>query len=690
MAAAGDVSKVTRQDYDDLVELLRKYDYAYYVEARPLVSDAEYDALFRRLKAIEEAHPDWVRPDSPTQRVGAPLPEGASFRKVRHEIPMLSIESFFAPEEVREFHRRTLDALADAGEEEKPVYVCEPKWDGVSASLTYEDGLLVLGLSRGDGEFGEDITGNLKAVRGIPLKLYGTDLPKKVIVRGEVLMPIEVFDRLNRELAEQGEMPFANPRNAAAGTLKRLDPHVVAERELHFMAWQVPLIEGGTDPQRHVERMELAHAWGFPTTPVRELAKDADGIVRFHDEIEGERDTFSVEMDGVVAKIDQLHLREVLGWRARTPRWACAYKFKPREETTRLVGIKVQVGRTGRLTPVAELEPVVIGGTTIRHATLHNPKYIRELDIRIGDVVVVRRAGDVIPQVIGPIPERRTGKEKKFRWPRKCPVCGAKVVERGEFYYCPNLDCPAQLERRVLHMASRHALDIRGLGEKSVHQLVEAGLISSVEDVFDLDYDAIQQLERWGAKSVEALRKEVEAAKHRPADRFLFALGIPEVGLETAKRLCQRFHDVDHLREAALAEDGLEKLQEVPDVGPEVAKSIRQFFQESRNQRALERMRELGVEPTPCRSAPKGPQILAGLTFVVTGTLSRPRHEVQEMIEAAGGHVTNSVSRKTSYLVVGENPGSKLRQAERLGVPRIDEDGLDALLRGEEPKLLGG
>ncbi len=671
-----------RRRYERLVAEIREHDHAYYVEAQPRVADAEYDRLFRELQALEGQHPAWITPDSPSQRVGAALPEGTRFTRVAHAVPMISIESLFSAEEVAEFHARVLKGLAGRGMEE-PIYACEPKWDGVSASLIYEDGLLVRGVSRGDGAEGEDLTTNLRAVGGVPLRLRGA-APHLLEVRGEVLMRIRDFEAHNARLVEEGEAPFANPRNSTAGTLKRLDPEMVARRKLRFLAWECVRVEGGPEFTRHGEAMEALRSWGLPVSPERGIARNAEEIVAFHDALERRRDRIEYEMDGVVAKVDQLALRAVLGARARTPRWACAHKFAPREESTRLLSVEIQVGRTGRLTPRAVLEPVALGGVTVQYATLHNARYLRELDIRVGDRVLVRRAGDVIPQVLGPILSARSGKELSFEMPEQCPSCGAVARERGEFRYCPNLDCPAQMQRRVLHLASREALKIEGLGEKAVAQFAEAGLLHAVEDVFALDYEKIAALERWGEKSSEGLREQVEAARHPELPRWLYGLGIPEVGLETSRALCARWTTWEELRAAVDEESALERLQEVEGVGPEVAKSVLAFFAEPRNRAALDAMHARGLQPQAYR-APEAARERVGVTgksFVITGSLGRPREEIAADILAAGGRVAGSVSKSTDYLVAGEKAGSKLEKAEALGVPVITEDALRALLGG--------
>jgi DNA ligase (NAD+) len=524
-----------RSQYDELLRRLREAEHAYYVLARPLISDAEYDRLFRALQQLEAAHPDWLDLYSPSQRVGAPLPEGTKYERVAHVVPMVSIESLFSEDEIIEFDQRVRKGL----EGEQPTYVAEPKWDGVSAALIYREGKLVQGLSRGDGAQGEDLTHNFRAVGGVPLQLLGSDVPALLEVRGEVMMPTATFDAINERLLEAGEPLFANPRNATAGSLKRLDPAVVAERGLRFQAFELVRSTPAGSFASHSQALEALQNWGFPVSPERARSSKLADILAFHADLEARRDSIPFEMDGVVFKLDSLAQREKLGSRARTPRWVCAYKFAPREETTRLLAIEIQVGRTGRLTPRATLEPVQLGGTTVRHATLHNAKYIRELGLRVGDTVHVRRAGDVIPQILGPVPEARSGTETEFVWPTECPSCEGSVVERGEHRFCVNLDCPAQRERRILHLASRTALRIEGLGEKAVTQFVAAGLIDRVEKVFALDYAAIAALEGWGEKSATALQAEVEGARQPALDRFLVCLGIEQIGGEVSRLLAE-------------------------------------------------------------------------------------------------------------------------------------------------------
>ncbi|MHC4822562.1 MAG: NAD-dependent DNA ligase LigA [Planctomycetota bacterium] len=687
--------------YRDLQEQLRELEYAYYVLAEPKVSDAEYDRLFLELVGIEKQHPEWVTAESPSQRVGAPLPEGSKFERVAHAVPMISIESLFGEEEIVDFAARVAKGLA-VETELSAEYVCEPKWDGVSASLIYENGVFHRGVSRGDGTEGEDLTRNLRAVRGVPLKLRdgGAGIPRLLEVRGEVMIRVDDFEANNAALLAQGEMPVANPRNAAAGTLKRLDPSVVEKRKLRLMCWEVVRVEGldgseaaegqpagaGVVPfATHTEAMEAAKQWGFVTTPYRAMVKDAEGMSAFHADLEARRDAIEFEMDGVVIKVDSLELRRLLGSRARTPRWASAYKFAPREETTRLLAIEIQVGRTGRLTPRAQLEPVGLGGVTVQYATLHNAGYIEGLDIRLGDRVVVRRAGDVIPQIVGPVVSARAGTEKEFVWPEVCPSCGTDAVVRGEYRYCVNLECPAQMQRRVIHLASREALKIEGLGEKAVAQFAEAGLLQRIEDLFDLDYGKVAALDRWGEKSASALREQIEGAKTPELPRFLYGLGIPDIGLETARALSGKYRSLEALMAVAGEEEeaATGSLVEVEGVGEEVARSFLSYLQEPKNRQAIAGMLERGLRPQAMAERESVEREgVTGKIFVLTGSLSRPRPEYKSILEGLGAKVAGSVSKKTDFLVAGEKAGSKLAKAEELSVKVLDEAALVALLEG--------
>ncbi len=546
----------------------------YYNEGAPPMTDAEYDALFRELQALERDHPDVVTPDSPTRRVGATLPKGTRFEEHRHLLPMLSIESLTSADEVREFDARVRKQLDLGGDAPLP-WAVEPKLDGVSANLLYENGTLVRGLSRGDGTTGEEITQNLRTIRNLPLQLGGKSPPQKRIeIRGEVLMSVRRFAQLKEEMETSEATPFRNPRNTVAGTLKLLDPSIVARRRLDFICWGTGHVEG-LDVGTYHELRDRLTAFGFTLSNRFDVVDSVDGILEFHRRLEAERDAADYEMDGVVAKIDALDLQRRLGRTARTPRWMLAYKFTPRQATTRIADIVAQVGRTGVVTPVADLEPVELAGVTVRRATLHNWGLVAERDVRAGDVVDIERAGDVIPAVVLVHKERRKRDSKPTEPPKRCPTCKSELESEGAFLHCVNVDCADQLRGRIVHLASRRALDIERLGPKNVDQLMEAGLLTTLEDVFTLPdkHDEIVELERWGERSFEKLAEEIEAAKHPALARYLNALGIRHVGEQTAKELASEFETLD-----ALAEADEERLQEVEGVGTEVAQSIRKFF----------------------------------------------------------------------------------------------------------------
>lgn len=644
---------------------IREHDYRYYALARPSISDAAYDRLFEELKSLEAEHPELVVGDSPTQRVGAPLAEGAGFRQVKHAAPMLSIESLFSAEQVRDFDEK-IKRFLGRPLEELVEYAAEPKYDGVSASLLYEKGIFVQGLTRGDGVTGEDITANLRAVPAIPLKLRGKDWPKLLEVRGEALMTLSSFRKMNEDLEKEGEEPFANPRNATAGTLKRLDPQVVATRNLQFIAWDLTRARGHSF-ETHSEQMERLQEWGFPIeAKTLRVCRGIEDVLAYHAELEEAREKADFEMDGIVAKVNRLQLWDELGLTARAPRWALAFKFKARQAVTRIESIRVQVGRTGKLTPVAQLEPVALAGVTVSNATLHNAEYLAEKDIRIGDRVLIERAGDVIPAVVKPLVEKRSGKEKKFVMPGKCPACQSEIVAEGKFHFCVNASCPEQLRGRVLHMASRRALDVDGLGWKLVDQLMQAGLLREVSDLFKLRKEDLAALDRWGEKSAQNLVEQIEAAKHPSFARFLHALGIPEVGEATAKLLAEHFGRLDEL--AAASE---EDLQNIHGIGPEMASAIHGFFRVAANRKTLEKMFEAGVE---IQYAKKIAGKFSGKTFVFTGGLSTmSRDEAGEMVEKLGAKISSSVSAKTDFVVAGTDPGSKYEKAKKLGVKILDE-----------------
>jgi len=666
--------KQVQQDIEALRDQIRHHDYRYYVLDEPEISDAEYDALFRRLEALERAHPELVTPDSPTQRVGA-TPQ-SEFATVRHHLQMLSLANATTREEVAEFDARVRKLLG----RERVAYAVEPKLDGVAVELVYEHGLLVVGSTRGDGIVGENVTANLRTIRSVPLRLAAgrRRVPQVVDVRGEVYLPLAAFRRLNREREEAGLPVFANPRNSAAGSLKQLDPRVTAQRPLALACHGVGRLEGAS-VRTHAELLAAFADWGLPPVPRHRVCPQLDAVYSAFEELEAARDSLPFEIDGVVVKVNDLELQRLLGQVSRSPRWAIAWKFKPRQAKTRIERIVPSVGRTGVLTPVAEVAPVQVGGVTVRNVSLHNMDEIERKDVRVGDTVLLERAGDVIPYVVRVCTARRTGHERRFHMPAHCPVCGADVVRaEGEVAYrCIGKSCPAQLRQALRFFGSRAAMDIEGLGEKLVEQLVATGLVKELADLYHLTADRLVELERMGRKSAENLLGQLERSKDTTLPRFLVALGIRQVGEATAKALAEHFGSLERLMAATEAE-----LQEVRDVGPEVARLVHRFFAEPQNRRAIRRLLEAGVRPRPVQ-ARRGP--LAGKTFVLTGTLSSmSRPEAQRRIEALGGRVASAVSARTDYVVVGADPGSKLARAEALGVPTLDESAFLRLL-GREP-----
>jgi DNA ligase (NAD+) len=654
-----------------LARELERHNRLYYQDDAPEVTDAEYDLLFRELEALEAEH--GALPDSPTQRVGAP--PAAGFAEVAHRVPMLSLDNAMNEDELRAFDERVRRAL-DAAEVE---YVVEPKLDGAGVELVYEEGELAVGATRGDGRSGEDVTANLRQARGIPPRLAGP-APARVSVRGEVVLPRARFEQLNARRTAQGLEPFANPRNTAAGALRML--HDVDRRRLGALEFRAyALGEGVPEGVRtQAQVLEQLTAWGLFVSEERRTCRGIEAALAAHRELLERRERLPIEVDGSVVKVDRLDLQAELGMVSRSPRWAIAVKFPPAQATTQVLEIDVQVGRTGALTPVAKLAPVHVAGVTVTSASLHNQDEIERKDVRVGDTVLIQRAGDVIPQIVGVKPELRPPGAQPFRLPERCPVCGAASVRlEGEAVTrCPNLDCPAQLENNLLHMAGRLALDIEGLGEKIVHQLVERGMVRKLSDLFALDAAALLELERMGEKSAANLVARLERAKQTTLARLLLALGIRHVGETVATLLADHFGDLDPLLDAPR-----EQLEAVPGIGPAIAESVAAFFADKRNREEIERLRSLGVrwerrEPR-ARRAEGGP--LEGKTFVLTGTLAgMTRDEARQRIEAQGGKVTGTVSKKTSYLVAGEAPGSKLAKAQELGVEVLDQEKLLALL----------
>ncbi|MEN3202187.1 MAG: NAD-dependent DNA ligase LigA [Atribacterota bacterium] len=656
-----------RVEIERLREIIRYHDYRYYVLNSPEISDEEYDALMRKLQELETLFPDLVTPDSPTQRVGGKPQEG--FATFVHARPMLSLNNAFTKEEMRDFDRRVKRMLGV----EEVEYVVELKIDGLAVNLRYENGVFVRGATRGDGVTGEDVTANLRTIRSIPLRLQGKRIPAILEVQGEVFMHRSDFERLNEERSKRGEPLFANTRNAAAGSLRQLDPNVTASRRLDIFVYGAFLIESAFYPTTHWELLELLRELGFKVNQHARLAKDIDEVIAVHDEWEEKRKTLDYDIDGLVVKVNDLTFQELLGATSKSPRWAIAYKFEPTRAVTRVLGIEVNVGRTGTLTPVAVLEPVEVGGVVVKRATLHNEDEVRRKDVRIGDWVIVGRAGEVIPEVVRVLKERRDGSERVFEMPTHCPVCHSPVVrEEGEVAIrCINASCPAQIKERLRHWASRDAMDIEGLGEKLIEQLVDRGYVRSIPDLYRLTKTKLLELERMGDKSSENLLQAIERSKKRPLARFLYALGIRYVGEFVAQLLAEHFGSLQRLMEASS-----EDLLAIEGIGPKVAEAVWQFFRNPENRTMLEELKALGVIPEEERvGALSSENILQGKTFVFTGTLSRfSRKEAEELVRQKGGKVASAVSRKVDYLVVGENPGGKLDEARQKNVQILTEE----------------
>ncbi|WP_116135881.1 NAD-dependent DNA ligase LigA [Trinickia diaoshuihuensis] len=659
---------------------LERANYQYYVLDQPQIPDAEYDRLFAELQSIEAEHPDLITPESPTQRVGGEVATG--FASVVHALPMLSLNNGFADEDVTAFDKRVGDRLGRTPVE----YSCELKFDGLAISLRYEEGRLVQAATRGDGSTGEDVTQNVRTVRSIPLRLKGGPVPRVLEVRGEVLMFRRDFDRLNAHQREAGQREFANPRNAAAGSLRQLDSSITAQRPLSFFAYGIGVLEGMEMPDTHDALLDWYIELGLPVCGERATVSGADGLIEFYRRIGEKRKSLPYDIDGVVYKVNRKADQDALGFVSRAPRFALAHKFPPEEALTELLDIGVNVGRTGAITPVARLAPVFVGGVTVTNATLHNEDEVHRKDLRAGDTVIVRRAGDVIPEVVGPVLERRPEGAQAFVMPTACPACGS-AIERlpGEAVArCTGgLVCPAQRKRALQHFAQRRALDIDGLGEKIIEQLVEQNLVRTPADLFNLGFSTLVALERFADKSAQNLIDSIEKAKHTKLDRFIFALGIPDVGESTAKDLARHFGSLDPVMNASV-----ETLMEVEGIGPVVAESIHQFFAEEHNRTVIDQLRAPGKvtwpEGPPAPRAPQG--VLAGKTVVLTGTLpTLSREQAKEMLEAAGAKVAGSVSKKTDYVVAGAEAGSKLAKAEELGIAILDEDGMRKLLEGDNP-----
>ena len=666
---------------DALRRRIEEANRAYYVLDEPNLSDAEYDLLLRELTVLEEAYPDLITDDSPTRRVGAPV-EGP-FPSHRHEAPMLSLGNAFQEDEAREFDARVRRGLG-LGDEDPPVeYTLEPKYDGLSASLTYHQGRLVRGATRGDGMTGEDVTAQIRTIRSVPLRLRGPQaaMPARLEIRGEVILPLAAFAAVNADQHDHDLPLFANARNAAAGSLRQLDPAITAARRLEFIAWGMGAVSG-PGFATHGEILAALSGWGVPASRDVKICSGMDAAIAAHHHLEAARHELPVEVDGAVIKVNSLKLQARLGRTSRHPRWALAYKFAPRQMTTRVNAIVVQVGRTGVLTPVAELEPVNIGGVTVARATLHNAGEIAAKDVRVGDTVFVERAGDVIPAVVSVVRERRKGRPRRFRMPSTCPRCAGEVEEVGAHLYCLNTSCPDQVRGRILHLASRQAFDITGLGTRKVDQLMAAGLLREFSDVFTLGEkkEELIKLERWEEKSATNLLEEIEKVRTIPLERLLVALSIPGVGVTVARLLAAACPGLQ-----ALARASQEELMEIDGIGPELAQAVVHFFAQAGNRENLARLVAAGVTPVPPERLSNR---LAGKTFVLTGTLvSMSRDEAGAAISRRGGRVTSSVSSTTTYLVAGENSGTKLAKARKLGVEVLDEK---AFLRFLHPEGEGG
>lgn len=660
--------KDLKSEVERLRSELRRHEHLYYVLDRPEISDAEYDGMMRRLKEIEEEHPEWRSADSPTVRVGGAPREG--FVKVQHSAPMLSLDNALNEGELRDFDRRVRELIKG----QPFVYAAEMKLDGLSMAAHYEGGRFRQAVTRGDGRQGEDVTENARTIRSLPLQVK-TKLPR-FEVRGEVIMTKTAFERLNVEQAAAGLPAYANPRNSAAGSLRVLDPTITGARLLEYHVYFL-LVDGQPARESHWESLDELAGMGFKVNRLRKKCAEVEALLEFCKEIEARRDSLPYEIDGVVAKVDSVAQQRALGWTAKAPRWAIAYKFAARQAETVLENIEVQVGRTGTLTPVARLRPVVVSGVTVSNATLHNEEEIARLDVAIGDTVMIERSGDVIPKVVEV--RKRPPVRKRFAMPKKCPVCGGEVARaEGEVASrCMNTNCPARLKESLLHFAARPVMDIDGMGDALVDQLVGAGLVKNIADIYDLKFERLVNLERMGEKSARKIVDNIEGSKKRPLPRVLAGLGIPFVGERTALLLAEAMGDLDKIAEATV-----EELQTINEVGPKVAESIRGFFHEQHNRELVERLRKAGLIFTHAVKKREGGPLM-GLTFVLTGTLPKlSREEAKERIEAAGGKVTGSVSKKTNYLVAGEDAGSKLDKAKELGIPIWDEAELLTRLDG--------
>lgn len=668
--------KITQKIQKQVAQLhdtLNEHNYYYYVLDDPRIPDSEYDKLMLELQWLEKKYPVIITPDSPTSRVGAP--RLSEFAEVVHTIPMLSLGNAFENDEVHDFDKRVRERL----EVEKIEYAAEPKLDGLAVSLRYENGLLVKGATRGDGKCGEEVTENVRTIKAIPLRLRGDDYPPVLEVRGEVFMPKADFEKLNKQLAAKGDKTLANPRNAAAGSLRQLDSRRTAKRPLTFLSYAVGVVEGAELPNRHSDILQLLQEWGLPISVHGRVVQGVKGCLDYYQDILAHRDVLPFEIDGVVYKVNFIGQQEMLGFVSRAPRWAIAHKFPAQEVVTEVLDIDVQVGRTGALTPVARLAPVYVGGVNVTNATLHNQDEINRKDVRVGDAVIVRRAGDVIPEVVRVLLEKRPENSQRFLLSDKCPVCGSDVirVEGEAVVRCSGgLFCPAQRKEALQHFASRRAMDIDGLGEKLVEQLIDGDLVKNLADIYCLSHEQWAGLERMGKKSATNKMKALEKSKSTTLANFLYALGIREVGESTAGMLAQHFGSLEKLVSATEVD-----LRKIPDIGPVAAKYIVAFFQQSHNREVIQGLQEAGVRWTEVEPPSATAQPLAGQTFVLTGTLTgMARNEAKARLQALGAKVSGSVSKKTHCVVAGEKAGSKLERAQTLGVKVIGEAELMGLL----------
>ncbi len=660
-------SKVTCSEQERLAQLknhIRHHDYLYYVKDRPEISDGEYDRLFRELSDLERTYPELVTPDSPTQRVGAP-PLG-EFGKVRHERPMLSLDSLVNSEEVLTFDQRMKRELGS----DQVEYTVEPKFDGLSVELVYDRGTFVRGSTRGDGNVGEDITINLRTIRSLPLQLQADTFPNHLVVRGEVYMRLSDFHALNRRMTEQGDDVFANPRNAAAGSLRQLDSHITASRPLVVTCYEVMTMTGAPPPS-HWAELETLALCGLPVPHLRRRCETIDQVLAFHRETEDQRDNLPYEIDGVVVKVDRVDWQARLGMKSRSPRWAIAFKFPPRKEITEIQDIVISVGRTGTLTPLALLKPVEVGGVTISRATLHNADEVARKDIRVGDTVRVERAGDVIPAIAERIPIANEVRSDPFHMPHHCPICDSAVAREGAYFYCTGqAACPAQLKGAIEHFASKAALNIDGLGKKTVAQLVDQGFVKDLSDLYRLNREQLLKLQGFAERSATLLFEAIARSKHVSLDRFLMSLGIRQVGQHIAKVLAKEFGSLD-----AVMSSDRERFQKVREIGPEISESLASYFQENSNRQVIDQLQKLGFSIIGTPLPQSGAAVLfSGKSFVFTGGLERlTRDEAKALVERLGATVSSTVSKKTDYVVAGTDPGSKLDQAQKLGVTVLDE-----------------